>query len=1295
MITLNNSNIDFDINNQILESKYSITLSQNTSNFIFKTNDIERMTIMNNGNIGIGKTTTNYKLDINGIINASTFYINGIEIPTYVRNTSDYVETTSNILIGSIGNTSNYIDFTSNILITSIQDTSNYIEMTSNIFINRINYISNLLQITSNFLISNISDTSNYIGITSNILVGYISDTSNYTGLTSNILIGRINDTSNNVRTTSNILIGLISDTINYVETVSNILIGRIRDTSNYTGTVSNILIGCIRDTSNYVGTTSNILIGLLNDTNNYVRTTNNLFTSNISDTSNYVETIRSNILIGRISIRDASNYVGTTSNILVVHISDTSNYVGMTSNFLFVRINDTSNLIQRISNINDITSNYVGYTSNILASHINDTSNYVRTTSNLFTSNISDTSNYVGTTSNILVIRISDTSNYIQKTNNILVDSINDTSNYVGYTSNILIWHISYTNNLIQQTSNLFINNISVTSNYIETTSNILINYISDTSNLIQRASNLFINNINDTSNYVGTTSNILINHISDTSNLIQRASNLFINNISDTSNYVGTTSNILVGRINDTSNLIHYTSNIFIRDIHNTSNYVGQTSNILVGCISDTSNYMQITSNILVKTINNIPNKWITNNNNIYFNTSNVGIGTYNPISKLHLYDNTYLNTEAIIQNNLNTQIISEIISNPVAPDSGFITGTSERFMAFNNNSTFTIPTGGLNCDILMIGGGGKGFHAGGGAGTCIVAVNQLLPAGFCSVVVGAGGIYAETVGGDSIITVASSERYRAKGGGAGGSRFSNGYSGGCGGGASGGSDGSGVGGTRRDYFTGGIPVSLNVVNGIQNISPTITSSYAVLGNAGGPGTSDQYGNMKASGGGGGIGGAGYTDNDGRPRAGDGLYQITLTGATTPIHFGKYFTSQNLGIYEASIGEYYIGGGGAGRYDNDITTGLSNSQLQSGGLGSKGGWGSGGENGGSYSGEGSRGIVIIRYRLPPSQSVINMSSIELVNGTRFDSNVDYSIGNYDGIFKILSSLNQLTPTENLVILANGNVGIGIAEPKYPLHVSSIAISSEDRSYIQNGNNPWTQQQRSVGAQVIPASAKFNGNIWVNECYINSDIRIKDDIQDINDNSALQKILSIEPKTYKYIDKVEKGYKKEYGFVAQQIQNVLPDAVILEKSYIPNIMLIASYNKKIITLPHKPINVILKLKDKIKCIDSNDISIDVEVYKIINELTFEIKDLDKEFANNKIFVYGTYVDDFQILSKNHIFTLNVGATQELYRQIKEQEDIINSQEERMNILEEKNAILNKNFENLLKDIELINQQLE
>ena len=58
MITLNNSNINFDSEDTSDESKYTISLSYKSSNFIFKTSGIERLKIMNNGNVGIGEFNT-------------------------------------------------------------------------------------------------------------------------------------------------------------------------------------------------------------------------------------------------------------------------------------------------------------------------------------------------------------------------------------------------------------------------------------------------------------------------------------------------------------------------------------------------------------------------------------------------------------------------------------------------------------------------------------------------------------------------------------------------------------------------------------------------------------------------------------------------------------------------------------------------------------------------------------------------------------------------------------------------------------------------------------------------------------------------------------------------------------------------------------------------------------------------------------------------------------------------------------------------------------------------------------
>jgi hypothetical protein len=98
--------------------------------------------------------------------------------------------------------------------------------------------------------------------------------------------------------------------------------------------------------------------------------------------------------------------------------------------------------------------------------------------------------------------------------------------------------------------------------------------------------------------------------------------------------------------------------------------------------------------------------------------------------------------------------------------------------------------------------------------------------------------------------------------------------------------------------------------------------------------------------------------------------------------------------------------------------------------------------------------------------------------------------------------------------------------------------------------------------------SAAFAGVIYVSGNIINSsDIRIKKEINDITDDSALQQILAIQPKTYKYIDYLSKNNSNVYGFIAQQVKEVIPHAVELVKDIIPNIYKRASCDSNIITL--------------------------------------------------------------------------------------------------------------------------------
>ena len=81
-----------------------------------------------------------------------------------------------------------------------------------------------------------------------------------------------------------------------------------------------------------------------------------------------------------------------------------------------------------------------------------------------------------------------------------------------------------------------------------------------------------------------------------------------------------------------------------------------------------------------------------------------------------------------------------------------------------------------------------------------------------------------------------------------------------------------------------------------------------------------------------------------------------------------------------------------------------------------------------------------------------------------------------------------------------------------------------------------------------------------------------------------------------------------------------------------------------------------------------------VKVVNILSATSFEIDgDIDIEKIIDNIFVFGTLAKDIHTIDYNSVFTLNVCATQELYKLIQQQQIIINDLQNRLSILENKN----------------------
>ena len=449
----------------------------------------------------------------------------------------------------------------------------------------------------------------------------------------------------------------------------------------------------------------------------------------------------------------------------------------------------------------------------------------------------------------------------------------------------------------------------------------------------------------------------------------------------INDTSNYVLSSSNTLVPRI--------------LTEVGNGSNYISRLNTALNTRIDNTSNYILSTSNSLA---NGISSQWTNVSSGIHYNTSNVGIGTTNPTSKLHIYDDSTNNTKLIIENNFtNTESLPTAIT--VNGAASTTIGTTERCISFpysgsgtNMSYTFT-TTENLLCDILLVGGGGGGgFDGSGGGGGGEVkyytdfttsfktGFSAILTQGTYTVNVGSGG--ARATSGTSaasngniteIKNNAGITLFSAGGGGGGGSRNTSGASGVGGGG--------GAGHGPESTYIGGTSISSGGIGG----NPSAGWS-----------------------GGGGGGGANVANKNG----GNGSSSIAGSGGVGAI---IDITGSSVGYGGGGAGGTYAGltqrtgtqGGGNGGTNTTIPT--------SGATGTGGGGGGGGIDEPSYSaGNGGSGIVIIRYRR------LQQVSIELIRGISGDANIDYKIGNYNGDFRIISSALSID-TDYIRITSSG----------------------------------------------------------------------------------------------------------------------------------------------------------------------------------------------------------------------------------------------------------------------------------
>jgi len=271
-----------------------------------------------------------------------------------------------------------------------------------------------------------------------------------------------------------------------------------------------------------------------------------------------------------------------------------------------------------------------------------------------------------------------------------------------------------------------------------------------------------------------------------------------------------------------------------------------------------------------------------------------------------------------------------------------------------------------------------------------------------------------------------------------------------------------------------------------------------------------------------------------------------------------------------------------------------------------------------------------------------------------------------------------------------SGYVGIGTTSPVFPLEISTTSSGTfgPHVHYLANNLHVGQYTYSSITSDI---SLKTSGSIWMNGSHLifSSDQRIKKNITTLNSDNMMTIFRHLRPISFDFIDPMKNNNKKHFGFIAQEVNEVLPEGISLNTDVIPNNMMKADIAKpseadETPSFTLKPADTDISMnylllttetpilfdisnsysstdtyKFKVYCgkewAKEHDIYIRSD-YNVTDDKYTYVIGLKKEaydvaLTEPTLFVYGQYVNDLHILEHDTIYTVATAALQEVDRQ--------------------------------------------
>ena len=243
-------------------------------------------------------------------------------------------------------------------------------------------------------------------------------------------------------------------------------------------------------------------------------------------------------------------------------------------------------------------------------------------------------------------------------------------------------------------------------------------------------------------------------------------------------------------------------------------------------------------------------------------------------------------------------------------------------------------------------------------------------------------------------------------------------------------------------------------------------------------------------------------------------------------------------------------------------------------------------------------------------------------------------------------------------VLTKNGSrIGIGTTTPKAPLEVVGTVgstLGNTSGRYFDSYNNLTFFNSEYGATWSIFASSYYGGSGFT----AISDKRIKNDVERILPD--METLLKLRPVTYKYIDRIGYGTQMRYGFIAQELEDLLPGLVYGSEDFVPDIYRIASYSSDTCRIVWSKDEFgkyhdgdEIKSGDTLKLIAKKDndthLIVNVISSRIIDDMMHVVIE-HTEKLTKEVFVYGRKVTDFKNINYDDVMSWSVAQLQHIYK---------------------------------------------